>query len=474
MILREYQKKAIESIRESFAHGNNRIVLCAPTGSGKTIIFSEITRMVYENDKSVLIITNRKELLGQTGNKLNEFGIYPEFLTSKLKIVPKHTVVVSMVETLKRRLKNDSYIEFIQAFNLIIIDEVHINSFNKIFDSLKPNQRVVGCTATPYRENPMPALENYYDSIVNVCQISELVKLNFLAEPYTYGIPIDLKGVKMKGNDYDERALGELYDDKIKYTGAVTNYEIFAKGKKTIVFCATIQNSIMLSEAFTISGYNSKHFDCYMNDLERKNVLSWFFANSDAILCNVGILTTGFDCAEIGCVLIYRATKSLPLFLQMVGRGSRIAPNKENFTILDFGNNIKTHNFWEADRIWTLKNPVKKKKGDQPAPVKECPNCGALVPAQTKTCKYCEYEFISEVKQKNEIEILLQNLTPSQVQNLANSGTLSVYELEQMRVAKNFKLGWIVWKLDTYEKLLEYEKLRGFKRGWAKYQQIRG
>jgi len=480
MKLRDYQINAIENIRVEFIKGNNKIVLCAPTGSGKTIIFSELTRLTNNKGKTVLIITNRKELLSQTDNKLSQFGIKPDLLNAKQKGVTVGSIVVAMVETLNRRLTKNGYENFIQSFDLIIIDECHINCFNKIFENIKPKQKVIGCSATPQRKNTSPALEKYYNSIINVCQVQELIDLNFLSDPISFGIPINLKGVKTKGNDYDDKDLEKLYDDKIKYTGAIKNYEMHALNKKTIVFCASIKNSKTLSQEFILAGYDSKHFDCYMSDNDRNEVLTWFYNTKTAILCNVGILTTGFDCPDIKCILLYRATKSLSLFLQMVGRGSRIAENKNNFIILDFGNNIKTHGFWETDRFWNLENPKKTKKLDV-APVKECPECGALVPINIKKCKaiirteiwnngnefniLCGYEWPLKEEQKKEKEIILQQY----IRQKHNTNKLSTKQLEEARVAHGYKVGWVFHKLNTLKQFEEYEQIRGYKRGWARY-----
>jgi superfamily II DNA or RNA helicase len=470
MELREYQKQAIQNIRLQFAQGKNRIILCAPTGSGKTIIFSEIARLTFERNNSVLIITNRKELISQTNNKLNQFGLYPDLLTAKTKDIPEKTIVVAMVETLARRMKKTDFYGFIEKFHLIIIDEAHIQSFNKLFEYINDKHFVIGATATPYRDSNMKPLKLNYDSIINVCQVKYLIENNFLSNPDSFGVPMNLKGIKTKGNDFDEEQLSTFYDDDVKYTGAVQNYLKHAKDKKALVFCVSIINSKSLSIQFQNSGIPSKHFDCYMSDAERSEILNWFFNTKNAVLCNVGILTTGFDCPEVECILIYRATKSLPLFLQMVGRGSRIAENKNNFTILDFGNNIHRLGLWEADREWTLEVKEKSKKTKKVAPVKYCSECGAILPINIKICKYCGYEFPSKQEQKTEIDVILERLTPSQLQKTANINNMTIAELEEIRIKKGYKVGWLLYKLNTYEQFLEYEKYKGYKRGWAHYQ----
>lgn len=467
MILRYYQIKAIEQIKLNFAKNNKRLVLCAPTGAGKTVIFSSIAKQVYQKNKRVLIITNRKELLKQSGNKLNEFGLVPFLLTAKEKTIPVNSVVVGMVETIKRRLTKPDYINFIQSFDLIIIDECHLNSFNKLFTSLNENQFVIGASATPYRTGKMPELKEFYDTIVDVCQVSELVNDGFLSSPEVYGVPVDLSNVKIKGNDFDESELSKFYDNEKLYTGIVENYKTHANGLKTLVFCASIKNSEKLCAEMQVSGINAKHFDCYKSDSERNEILNWFENTPDAVLCNVGILTTGFDSPSVRCVALYRATKSLPLYLQMVGRGSRVLPDKKTFKILDFGNNVGRFGYWENDRIWSLENdkkPLKKEK--KVSPMKNCPNCDALLFASTKTCKYCGFVYESENKEQERIFAILEKLTPSQVQQFANN--CSIFELEEVRKIKGYKLGWICHRLRTLEEFKEYEQLRGFKKGWAK------
>lgn len=470
MILRDYQQKAVNNIRKSFAKGLDRILLCSPTGSGKTIIFSEICRLSHIKGSKVLIITNRKELLTQSNNKLNDFGIIPEILNADKKNKPTHNIVVSMVETLNRRLKKIDYLGFIQSFDLVIIDEAHINCFNKIFDSMKENQRVLGVTATPYRTNPMPELKEFYDELINVCQVNELVENGFLTKPEPYGVPIDLTKCRITMGDYDENDLTELYNEESRYNSVIINYNKYAKNSKSIVFCASITNSKGLTQHFIDNGFESKHFDCYMADNERELVLDWFLNSKNGILCNVGILTTGFDCPDIETVILYRATKSLPLFLQMVGRGSRVTQNKNKFTILDFGNNHTAHGLWNQDRIWTLENPKKKKKTDV-SPVKNCPNCDALIGTRQMNCPVCGFEIPKEPEKIQEItpiEAILQRLSPSEVQRFANDR--SIAELEEIRTLKGYKVGWILHKLNSLEQYKEYEKLKNYKSGWAYWQ----
>ena len=469
MELRDYQTKAIEEIKKVFATGINRIVLCSATGSGKTVIFSKIAKMTSMRNNFVLIATDRKELLTQTGNMLSKFDVDFGIIKANSRSIPKNNVVVCMLETLKIRLKSAHYKEFVQKFDLIILDEIHKNSFNKLFESLKTNQRVIGATATPYRTGKMLELKLFYDKIIEVIKISELIEQGFLATPKSYGIKQDLSNISIKMGDYDEKQLSEHYNKEVIYTGISENYKKYTPDKKALVFCVSIENSINVCADLKKNGLNAKHLDSTMSDLDRECILNWFYHTKNAILCNVGILTTGFDCPDVEVIVIYRATKSLPLFLQICGRGSRTTATKKEFTIFDFGNNILEHGFWEEDRIWTLENAKVKKniKSDEVAPVKTCPNCEALIPTQVKVCKFCGYEYPKNEKEKSQIEIILQELTPSQVQRYAD--TCTVVELEQIRKVKEYKIGWLLHRLKTFSEFLEYEKLKGYKQGWANY-----
>lgn len=467
MKLRQYQTDAINEIRVEFAKGSNRVILCAPTGAGKTIIFSKIAELVTKKNNKVLIATDRKELLTQTGNKLDLFNVEFEVIKAGARKIPETKAVVCMLETLKIRLKQSNYVDFIQSFDLIIIDEAHKCSFDRIFESLKKDQKVIGATATPYRNGNMKPLKNYYDSIVEVIKISELIKNGFLSMPKSYGIKQDLSKIKTKMGDYDEYQLSSYYQKREVFDGVGINYKKYCKNKKALIFCVSIENSKTLTDNLTAIGLNAKHLDSTMTDQDRTEILTWFENTWDAILSNVGILTTGFDCPSVEVVILYRATKSLPLFLQMVGRGSRTTEIKKEFIILDFGNNIFEHDFWETDRTWTLEIVKKEKtnKKEQVSPVKTCPECECLIQVSSQTCPFCGYKYAKPEKTK--IEAILEQLTPSEVNKFANECT--VLEMEEIRDKMGYKIGWILHKLQNINEFREYEKLKGYKKGWAEF-----
>lgn len=466
MNLREYQLKAIKNIKDCFIAGKKRVILQLPTGAGKTIIFTAIAKQSAERGSSVLVITDRIELLTQAGGAFQKFGITPQFLTAKTKELNSGKLWVGMVETIKRRLQDSDYQRFVNSFNLIIIDEAHKQSFNKLFESIHPMQFVIGATATPYRVGKMQPLKENYDTIVIGEQIPELITTKYLSPAVHYGIPIKgLKDISLKGGEFDQTGVNNLYNTAQLFEGVVLNYKKHSEGKKALLFAASVENSIKMQNEFKSAGYRAIHLDAETPQQEREQILSDYKKGEYDVLCNVGILTTGFDDASVEVVIVYRPTMSLPLWLQMCGRGSRINQGKEQFIILDFGENVKRHGFWDAERFWSLENAKPPKKMGAMA-IKECPECGALIPANAKLCKYCGYEYQEKKKEKSAVEVVLEKLTPSEIQ----SKKWNIYELEEIRRVKEYKIGWVLRRLETYQQFEEYGKLKNYKRGWARWQ----
>jgi superfamily II DNA or RNA helicase len=269
----------------------------------------------------------------------------------------------------------------------------------------------------------------------------------------------------MKGNDYDNDSLGSFMTHTKVYEGVIDNYKKICDKTKSIAFCPNIESSLKLRDEMIEAGLNARHLDCKFTKKERANCLIWFKNTQDAILCNVGILTTGFNEPTIQTIILYRATKSLPLFLQMVGRGSRnIKGIKETFNILDFGNNFNEHGLWEADRVWSLKKKKKKKEGAPP--MKECKSCGALCYASEKVCKACGHIFPVSIKKKQESEIaFLQLLTKHERMITANKAGIE----EKSRMAKAGLISpyWVLHKLTDRGEALEFIQLMGYKKGWV-------
>ncbi len=200
-----------------------------------------------------------------------------------------------------------------------------------------------------------------------------------------------------------------------------------------------------------------------MSDKERTEIFEWYDKTPDAILCNCGIATTGFDQPDIATVILYRATTSLPLFLQMCGRGSRKHPNKDHFKILDFGNNIERFGYWEDRRTWKLFYEKKSDK-EKAHPMKTCPNCTALLHLSKRKCEYCEFEFPKTEKEIIE-EIELVELTKMHGRKLSQ---LSVNEiiLLQKRGKLSSPMAWRVVRAMGWDFVRYYADCMNYSNGW--------
>lgn len=466
--LRPYQETIINSLRNSIKLGNKKIVLCSPTGSGKTIMFTYMIKEHLEKGGSVLLFTHRKELLNQAGGTFSKFDLNPELITAGSNPDLTKNLHVSMIETFSRRKKE--YCDFIKKKSLIVIDEAHLNTFTKIFDYIDKNTFVIGATATPYRKGKdTPALSEFYTDIVQEIDTPELLSLGFLSPAHTYGVKVDLSKAKKKGDDYN---LTDYYDKNKTYKGVVSNWKRIADNTKTILFSSNIESSITVCNEFKANGYNAKHIDGNTPKNERESILEWFDKTPNAIICNCGILNAGFDQPDIETIILYRATTSLPLFLQMCGRGSRLSPNKTHFNILDFGNNISRLNYWEHPRKWSLEKDKKRQTKEDAINLKECKKCSALVSLSVKICPYCGKEFVKEQKEKDEEEIAYLELLPKK-QIMRKSLKQDNKTLVRYCKAKLISPSWVLHNKKNKQDALDFISLMGYKKGWLHYNKDR-
>lgn len=353
--LYNYQKIAIEEIFQRFdaAVDNYHLLYQLPTGGGKTVIFSEIVRRyISKYNKKVLVLTHRIELSKQTSNMLNEFGVDNKIInsTANLDDQDNYDCFVAMVETLKNRLTDDKL--DISDIGLLIVDEAHYNSFTKIFkffdDSL-----ILGVTATPLSSNiKLPMYENYQELYVGET-IEHLIENRYLANANMYSYNVGLTSLEVGANgDYTVKSSEDLYTNVDMLSKLVSAYEETSKGKKTLIFNNGIHTSIQVFHAFKRAGYPIAHLDNTNTKKERDFILRWFKKTPNAIITSVSILTTGFDEPTIESIIMNRATKSLTLYYQMIGRGSRILDNKSSFNVVDLGNNFHRFGAWGADLDW--------------------------------------------------------------------------------------------------------------------------
>ncbi|WP_445385042.1 DEAD/DEAH box helicase [Robiginitalea sp. IMCC44478] len=354
--LYDYQLEDLNKIFSCLEESPDNINLLyqLPTGGGKTVVFSEITRRyIAKQQKKVVVLTHRIELSSQTSRMLSGFGVRNKIINSEVKHLDEeddHQCFVAMVETLNNRLQEKA-IE-LKGVGLVIIDEAHYNSFRKLFKYFEDSV-ILGVTATPLSSNIKLPMKDHYKKLIIGESIESLIKKKFLARANMYNYDVSLKSLKLGiSGDYTVKSSDSLYSNQNMLGKLIGAYEELAKGTKTLIFNNGISTSKYVYETFKRAGYPIRHLDNKNTASERREILEWFSNTPDAILTSVSILTTGFDEPSVETIILNRATRSLTLYFQMIGRGSRITENKEEFNVIDLGNNIARFGPWDAPVDW--------------------------------------------------------------------------------------------------------------------------
>ncbi len=493
MQLRPYQLEAIDQLRNLFSHNKRKVVLCLPTGAGKTVVFSSLVKATLQKNEfaRVLILTHRQELLTQAGGTLRQFGIPIEPIIAKRKhINPDANVYVGMVETYYRRIKQNPHL---LNMNLIIIDEAHYGNFKKLFAQFQNGQYIVGATATPISAVKSDPMSNYYDEVICPVQIPELIDSGFLSPVRTFSVPSNRSELQKDwSGEFSDESQMLLFDKREVYANMLAKYREFGLNEdgtptRTIVFNVNIAHSLEVTKQFNLAGILARHIDGETPTAERESIIAGFKSGVFPVICNVGILNAGFDDPAVKTIIVNRATASMALWKQMAGRGSRIHPGKEYFTLIDMGENYTDLGLWQQYDDWHSIFRQKKEKKAGIAPVKDCPECGAIFPVQIMDCPTCAYHFEPKEKEPapdaafTQVDHLINQTLPDELRELdrpVSWPTLSVQQLHEIQCIRGRKVGWVVNVLrercdtetDFRTDLTQFGKLKGYKSGWASYQ----
>lgn len=456
--LRDYQVRAITQVRKAIADGHKRIIVCLPTGAGKTTVAAEIVRLSVARNQNCLFIAHRKELVIQCKNRLASFGLKPSVIMAEVRSRWSNVMVAS-VGTLVRR-------HFPPA-KVLIVDECHHStstSFAKIIAHYQEQGAlIVGLTATPYRMDNAP-LGDLYEKIVSPIQIPELINRGFLVAPKYYGPMIDLSEIKMKGKDYDVNSLYDKYNTAKMYSNVVHHYQRFANDTRAIVFCVNVNHAQLTCQAFIEAGISARTVDGMDESSVRDRILKDHQAGVFKILCNVNICTEGYDDPSLETVILNRATKSKSLYVQMVGRCLRIAKGKTVGIVIDQGANVYEHGVVDVEEEYSLHVEKKRKKEKKAAPVKECPSCLLLNPVSVRQCKECGHLFTAAEKEEQEAEFAELDKdalvaakaaeVPAHLRKAWHA--MSIGELIELRIIKRYKPGWLLSQL--YDRFLDGDR----------------
>lgn len=407
--LREYQLNAVESLRNQMRIGNKRPLLVSACGSGKTVIAAHIMASAVLKKSRVLFIAHRKEIIDQTSAKLSALDIEHGIIMAGHRPSAMQTVYVASIQTLIRRDP--------PLADLIIIDEAHHASaatYQKIVETYS-NATILGLTATPCRGDGK-GLGNTFNSLVQVAQIKELIDMGFLVPAIIYApSKPDLGGVHIKRGDYDAAELEKASDIPKLVGDIVEHWHKLASDRQTIVFATTIAHSHHLMDAFVNSGVTCEHIDGKTEKSLREQILARHNSGETRILCNVGVCTEGYDSPVVSCIILARPTKSFGLFYQMVGRGMRPYPGKQNMILLDHAGAVYEHGLLDQHIDWTLDSSTqaaKKQKYEKKTLMPwTCGNCFKInEPSKDKHCSGCGLAPLPRAKSPSIGDGLLQKV----------------------------------------------------------------
>ena len=365
MRLWDFQADVVNEVRQAIRSGYRSILIVAPTGSGKTVIGSHILHATGLRGNDSLFFAHRRELVKQTCDKLNGFGVDHGIIMSEVRPEGWHGTQVASIDTFRSRfMRKKKYVEQYGLWrydpptaNVMMIDEAHRScspTYTKVIDHYRSKSIVIGLTATPIRGDGK-GLGRHYDYMVLAPSIGELIERGYLVQPKYYAPTIpDLTGVKVARGDYVEGQLQTVMDKREAVGDIVTNWSRIAPDRKTIVFATGVDHSIHIANEFRNAGIAAEHIDGNTPIGDREAILDRLKSGETKVISNCMVLTEGFDCPDLGACVLARPTRNVGLFIQMAGRVLRRADGKNDALIIDHSGNIYEHGFLEDDHGWRL------------------------------------------------------------------------------------------------------------------------
>lgn len=446
--LRPYQSNDIAAIRAAYGEANRAVLYVAPTGSGKTVLFTFIASELAKRGRRAWILVHRQELLTQTSRALSAFGVAHGLVSPHYSMDPRAPLQVASVQTLTRR------IGALPAPDLIICDEAHhaiSPSWLSILNA-HPMVKILGVSATPERLDGR-GLGQIFNTMVIGPTVSDLTRDGFLAPATVYAPPsmVDMSGVAKRGGDYATGETSARVDKPTIIGNAVAHYSRICPGVPAIAFCASVMHAEHVAAQFRDAGFRAASVDGSMDDRERRGLIDGLSSGRVQVLTSCDLISEGLDIPAVTAAILLRPTHSLALARQQIGRALRPSPGKARAIILDHVGNIR-HGLPTEEIEWTLEGGAARKREakDKPASVRQCPGpCYACYPAHMKACPECG--VAPEVKSRTIDEVAGELVELSSIQADRDKA-------DRKREVQNAK---------TLAELEVLERARGYKRGWA-------
>jgi ATP-dependent helicase IRC3 len=350
--LRPYQTEALVSIRDAYKAGKRRLLVSLPTGTGKTVVFAHFP-IAFKMRKRLLVLAHREELLHQAEDKFR--SVSPELLVG-IEQASAHAavgaqVVIASVATLARSPKRLEQLDP-DDFSIIIVDEAHhavAPSYRRILDHFglfeqHPERLLVGFTATP-RRGDHQGLGDVFEEVCYARDMREMIAQNYLAPVAGWRVDtgLSLDQVKKRGGEFVESQLARVVNTTERNALVIKAWREFARGRRTIVFCVDVAHARDMQLAFSSAGIRAGAVWGELPREERQAVLRRFSTGEIDVITNCNLLTEGFDEPRVDCVIMARPTHSKLLYAQMLGRGTRLHPDKADLVVLDVVDNSSTH-----------------------------------------------------------------------------------------------------------------------------------
>lgn len=409
MILRDYQKEAVDAVFDYFENNQGNALLDLPTGSGKSVIIAELCRRIFQYpNMRVLCLTHVMELIQQNYERLqqvwpgNGAGIYSAGVGRRDVF---NRLIFCGIQSVYKKAN------LFAPVDLIIIDECHLLSPNRegmyqhfITELLQhnPKMRVLGLTATPFRTGDGLLTEgNIFDEVVYSLPITTLIERGYLAPLISKGgiQEADMSKVKITAGEYNTKGMALAFDRDELTKAAVKEIVQYGQDrKKWLIFGSSIEHCYHIEAELKLHGITTGVITGKTDKEERAHTLKRYQYGDIKCLINLNVLTVGFDAPQTDLIALLRATKSTGLYIQILGRGMRIAPNKDNCLILDYGGNIER--FGPVDKICIT--PKVQRDGTVRSevsvqPTKLCPECRHDSHVKSTTCAVCGYQWPLEL-----------------------------------------------------------------------------
>lgn len=440
-VLRPYQVHALRAVRDGLDAGHLRQVVQMATGAGKTALAAEMVRMTLAAGMRAWFVVDRIALVDQTARAFRRHGIDLGIVQADHPYYrPDAPAQVVSIQTWAR----SPHRAWNRNLGLIVIDECHVlHAAHRAMMAEHPDVPVVGLSATPFAAG----LGKHYDRLIVGASTAQLTADGYLVPAVCYGpAEPDMAGVKVARGDYAAGDLARLMDRPKLIADVVQTWARHASERPTIVFASSVAHSEHLAESFRGIGVTAAHIDAYTEAPDRTKAIKGFKRGAVQVLCSVGVLTTGFDAPNAGCVVLARPTQSLMLHLQMIGRGLRTDDGKRDCLVLDHAGNIARLGLPTDPTPDELSTGDKTAGAERKAPErlpKPCQNCAFLRPPGVHACPACGFE----PKKQNAVEVAPGELRQITGRKRASNGALD-------------RGAW-------HAMLCGYAQQKGYARGWV-------